>query len=75
MIVVDNESFLLCTLNKSDLPQCSLDYNFYEGQEVCFVAKGPGVVHLTGFLIPEEEDMFDMDGEEDEEEEETALTE
>lgn len=70
----DDNSYLLCTLQKGKQLQCQLDLNFAEGDKLCFSTKGSGIVHLTGFLIPEEdfdEDAYgdmDMDGSEDEDE-------
>lgn len=59
--------FLLCTLNKERIPQCQLDLNFAEGDQISFSIKGEGLVHLTGFLIPDVDD--DLLGNIDEEEE------
>jgi len=62
----DDNVYLLCTLNKEKIPQFSLDLNFAEGDKICFSIKGEGIVHLSGFLIPDVEDEF-MEDEEDEE--------
>lgn len=73
----DGEStFLLCSLQKGKEMQCSLDLNFAEGDTVCFSTKGNGIIHLTGYMIPDE-DFGDMDMDEgdesvDESEEEEA---
>lgn len=64
----DDNVFLLGTLNKDKIPQCNLDLNFAEGDKICFSIKGEGIVHLTGFLIPDAEDDFMEDEEDDEEE-------
>lgn len=69
LLTSDNNVFLLCTLNKDRILQCPLDLNFAEGDKISFSIKGDGSVHLTGFLIPEAEDLEDF---EDLEEEETA---
>lgn len=65
-------TFLLCTLQKGKELQCALDLNFDQGDTVCFSTKGNGIVHLTGYLMPDYEedfgDMSDESGEEDEEE-------
>lgn len=71
MYVQDGDAYLLCTLQKDKVEQFPLDLNFSEGSKVCFSIKGNGIVHLSGFLIPEEED-FDDFGEEEESENETA---
>jgi len=72
----DNEEFILCNLSQKNLNE-SLDLNFTEGEKICFRVEGGGTVHLTGYLVPDEEDgpMFPMDDDipsdvEDEEEEE-----
>jgi len=63
----DGEStFLLCTLQKGKELQCSLDLNFAEGDTVCFSTKGTGIVHLTGYMMPED-DFGDMDMDEEDE--------
>lgn len=73
MYIQDENAYLLCTLQKNKLKQCALDLNFSEGNKVCFSTKGNGIVHLTGYLIPDEFDMDDDDlGEEEEEEDEEA---
>ncbi|CAG5116538.1 unnamed protein product, partial [Candidula unifasciata] len=61
--------YLLCTLN-GNLLQQSLDLNFETGEQVSFCLNGSGVVHLTGFLIPEDDEPdFDesFSGSEDDE--------
>lgn len=50
-----------------------LDLAFTEGETVSFYSKGHGTVHLSGYLLPDEDDFGDLplgDGEEEEEEEE-----
>lgn len=60
-------SYLLCTLQKSKDLQCRLDLTFNEGDKLIFSTKGGGIVHLSGYLIPEEDFNYDpmMDDEED----------
>lgn len=65
----DDNNFLLCTLNKDRVPQWSLDLNFAEGDKLTFSIKGEGLVHLTGFLIPDGDDEFLEDLDEEEENE------
>lgn len=67
LLTSDNNTFLLCTLNKERIPQCPLDLNFAEGDKISFSIKGEGLVHLTGFLIPDDDFMNDLDDEEEEE--------
>lgn len=75
MYTHDDNSYLLCTLQKGKIYQCPLDLNFKDGDKLCFSTKGNGIVHLTGFLM-DDEDFFDEDmmgDEEESEEEETAM--
>jgi FK506-binding nuclear protein len=67
MLVSDENAYLLCTLRKGAICQVPLDLNFAEGDKISFSTKGTGIVHLTGYLIPDNED-FDMDDESDDEE-------
>nr|ADD24248.1 39 kDa FK506-binding nuclear protein [Lepeophtheirus salmonis] len=52
------DEFLICNLNNSNL-NVHLDLNFLEGEKIGFRATGPGTVHLTGYLIPDTDDMID----------------
>lgn len=64
----DGEStFLICTLQKGKELQCSLDLNFAEGDTVCFSTKGIGIVHLSGYMIPDDDfgDEMDLDDEDE----------
>jgi Nucleoplasmin-like domain len=60
MYTHDDNSYLLCTLQKGKMLQCPLDLNFMAGDNLCFSTKGNGIVHLTGFLV-EDMDEFDDD--------------
>jgi FK506-binding nuclear protein len=60
MLVSDDNAYLLCTLRKGSICQVPLDLNFAEGDKISFSTKGNGIVHLTGYLIPEGDD-FGMD--------------
>lgn len=71
MYTQDDNSYLLCTLQKGKIYQCALDLNFKEGDKLFFSTKGNGIVHLTGYLIPEDED-FDDFGDIDSNEEDEA---
>jgi FK506-binding nuclear protein len=63
----EDSSYLLCTLQKGKSLQCDLDLNFAEGDKLCFLTKGNGIVHLTGYLIPEDDFNYDgMDGSDEE---------
>lgn len=62
--------YLICTLQKDRSIQESLDLMFQSGDKISFATNGPGHVHLTGYLIPEDEsDMDESDSDEDAEEE------
>jgi FK506-binding nuclear protein len=69
MYTHDENSYLLCTLQKGKVFQCPLDLNFMAGDSLCFSTKGNGIVHLTGFLVEDMDDFEDMMDEEDEDEE------
>jgi len=75
MYTHEENSYLLCTLQKGKVYQCQLDLNFLEGDKLCFSTKGSGIVHLSGYLHPEQDDFgdFDMDGEDDSEEEDEEM--
>ncbi|XP_069137290.1 46 kDa FK506-binding nuclear protein-like isoform X2 [Argopecten irradians] len=61
MIQHDKAEFMLCTLEQGRVYQQTLDLNFTEGEEVTFFLNGTGIVHLTGYLIEDENMMSDMD--------------
>ncbi|XP_065076404.1 46 kDa FK506-binding nuclear protein-like [Ochlerotatus camptorhynchus] len=69
MLTSEDSTYLLCTLGKKT-PQVALDLNFDEGDQISLSTKGEGVVHLTGYLMPNEEDLFGGEDDEDLEEEE-----
>lgn len=74
MLTSEENTYLLCTLGK-DRPQVALDLNFEEGDQISLATKGEGMVHLTGYLVPSEEDMFGGLGDDEEEEEDEELEE
>ncbi|XP_012280717.1 46 kDa FK506-binding nuclear protein [Orussus abietinus] len=67
MLYYDNRTYLLCTLKKGLIWQVPLDLNFQEGTKIAFMTNGQGHVHLTGYLMPED-DNLDLDELEEEEE-------
>lgn len=67
MYTQEENSYLLCTLQKGKVHQCPLDLNFQEGDKLCFSTKGNGIVHLTGFLIQDDDFGFE-DGMDEEDE-------
>lgn len=68
-VEVDNENHLLCNLNLA-IPQVSLDLGFSEGETIAFFSRGAGIIHLTGYMIEDEDEDFggDLDDEALEEE-------
>lgn len=76
MIERDGRSFVLCTLQHGKHFQQPLDLEFASGEELIFFLKGKGVIHLSGYVMPEDEFpglsdvMTDSDKEDEEEEEE-----
>ncbi|XP_058444368.1 46 kDa FK506-binding nuclear protein [Malaya genurostris] len=69
MLTSEENTYLLCTLSKK-LPQVALDLNFEEGDQISLSTNGEGIVHLTGYLIPNEEDIFGEEGDDEEVEDE-----
>lgn len=65
-----NIPFILCNLQKPKVIQSPLNLNFVSGDRVTFFCRGNGTVHLTGYLITEDDDDFGVFGEEGEEVEE-----
>lgn len=72
MLTSEESTYLLCTLGKKN-PQVALDLNFDEGDQISLSTKGEGVVHLTGYLLPNEDDLFDGVDEEEEEEDDEEV--
>lgn len=68
MLCYESRNYLLCSLKKSSTCQVPLDLNFQQGMKIAFTCNGHGHVHLTGYLIPE--DDLNLDELEDEEEDE-----
>jgi len=69
----EGKSFLLCTLEHGKLYQTPLDLSFIAGEKITLSLKGEGSVHLTGYVMPEDDmyddmDEEDMDSEMDDEE-------
>ncbi|XP_066153775.1 46 kDa FK506-binding nuclear protein [Euwallacea fornicatus] len=79
MCSYDGRNYLLCTLRKPDLLQCSLDLEFAAGTEVSFAANGKAHVHLTGYLSETDNDELTLnqlaEEVEDEESEDDAFEE
>lgn len=63
----EGDEFLLCTLEHGKTWQTSVSLLALEGSEMAYLVKGDGKIHLTGCLVPEDEDFEDFEGMEDEE--------
>ena len=61
------EEYLLCTLEHGKAWQAPISLLAMEGSEMAYLVKGDGKVHLTGTLVPEDDEFGDMDGLEGEE--------
>ncbi|XP_076322949.1 46 kDa FK506-binding nuclear protein-like [Tachypleus tridentatus] len=55
MIEHGKAEFLLCTLEYDRVMQVPLDLGFVEGEEVAFFLNGEGIVHLTGYVLNDED--------------------
>lgn len=72
LISIDGRNYLVCTLIKDKICQANLDLNFNAGAKVSFATNGPGHVHLTGYLIEDNELVMEEDSDDDVEEEEVV---
>lgn len=73
ILEMNDEKHILCNLNKNKYVQQSLDLNFQTGDQISFFTRGKSTIHLTGYLIPEEDIpglMSDQESDEEEEDEE-----
>merc|ERR1711936_305325 len=70
MLQHESSEFLLCTLQHGKLLQQSLDLVFNSGETVTFSLNGSGVVHLTGYLLNDDEEDPDFESYGDSSEEE-----
>lgn len=68
----DDTNHLLCNLN-SQSSQVPLDLAFTEGESVAFYSKGNGTVHLSGYLMPDDE--YGFQGGDEEEDDDRYLIE
>lgn len=67
------QEYILCHLNKKTNKQESLDLNFQSGDSISIFTQGAAAVHLSGYLLGDDDDedmtLGDMLEEEEEEEE------
>lgn len=54
--------YLLCTLEHGKTWQAPVSLLAMEGSEMAYLVKGDGRVHLTGNLVPEDDEFDDIDG-------------
>lgn len=75
MVEVDQVETLIANLSeKHGILQCPLDLQFDVGSQVAFYISGGTSVHLSGYVVPDEDELFDEEEEEGEEEEEEMDT-
>lgn len=74
VLETEGSEALLCNLCKQmGILQHNLDLNFMTGDRLTFECRGHGRVHLTGYLLPDDEDdVSGMLGDEESEDEEEA---
>lgn len=63
-LYTDDSNHLLANVSRQQ-SHVQLDLAFTEGETVAFYSKGTGTVHLSGYLLPED-DFDGMGGEEEE---------
>ncbi|XP_039291342.1 46 kDa FK506-binding nuclear protein isoform X1 [Nilaparvata lugens] len=75
----DKQEYRICNLSKRHCFQVNLDLSFMTGDSIAFELKGSGIVHLSGYILPEEDDDFPGDEDDDdldeiEDEEDESIT-
>ena len=75
MVETNGTEYLLCNLHQENCLQERLDLMFAEGEEISLFANGKATVHLTGYVMPDDEfgDFEEEDDIEDEEEEQVKV--
>ena len=63
----EGDEYLLCTLEHGKTWQAPVSLLALEGSEMAYLVKGDGKIHLTGCLVPEDDEFDDFEGMEDEE--------
>lgn len=64
---IDDTDHLIANMSRPT-SHVAMDLTFTEGESVAFYSKGAGTVHLSGYLMPDEDFGYGM-GEEEEEDE------
>lgn len=71
MLETEGQESLLCNLCKQKgVLQEKLDLNFLTGETVTFTCRGNGTIHLSGYLVSDDDDELGEMGEEEEDDEE-----
>ncbi|KAK9766572.1 peptidylprolyl isomerase fpr3 [Basidiobolus ranarum] len=71
-VVVDEQTYILCSLTPNKVEQQPLDIIFTEGEEITFSVNGENAIHLTGNYLPDDEEL-DFDEEDFDSEEEDDI--
>jgi len=50
----NEENFIIANLTQKQF-NTTLELSFNEGEKICFKVEGPGTIHLTGNLVPEQD--------------------
>lgn len=58
----EGDEYLLCTLEHGKSWQAPVSLLAMEGSEMMYLVKGDGKVHLTGTLVPEDDEFDDLNG-------------
>merc|ERR1711972_222549 len=61
----DGNDFILCTLKDNSICNVALDLNFSDDDEVKFFLNGKGTVHLTGYVIADDDMSYEESDSED----------
>lgn len=63
-VTIDEVDHLIANLS-GRVSHVTMDVTFTEGESVAFYSKGTGTVHLTGYLLPEDDLGMGYDEEDD----------
>jgi len=61
----DGNDFILCTLKDNSICNVALDLNFSDDDEIKFFLNGKGTVHLTGYVIADDDMSYEESDSED----------
>ncbi|RWS18024.1 hypothetical protein B4U79_12832 [Dinothrombium tinctorium] len=74
MVEHEKSDYILCNLDYEKSLHQSLDLVFANGEDITFFLNGEGTVHLTGYILPDEEFDDEFDEESDELSDEEVIT-